>query len=68
MAVNIQFSQSYHWLSSWILANIIQLATQDFGNPEILENLVIIDTQHGMCGKVFFIGLRLWIGRYWHWR
>ena len=30
MAVNIQFSQSYHWLSSWILANIIQLATQDF--------------------------------------
>jgi four helix bundle suffix protein len=30
MGVNIQFSQSYHWLNSWILANIIQLATQDF--------------------------------------
>lgn len=30
MAVNIQFSQSYHWLNSWILANIIQLSTQDF--------------------------------------
>lgn len=30
MGVNIQFSQSYHWLSSWILANVIQLATQDF--------------------------------------
>lgn len=32
MGVNIQFSQSYHWLNSWILANIIQLATQDFCN------------------------------------
>ena len=32
MAVNIQFSQSYHWLSSWILANVIQLATQNFCN------------------------------------
>ncbi|MDE6740893.1 MAG: four helix bundle suffix domain-containing protein [Muribaculaceae bacterium] len=30
MGVNIQFSQSYHWLSSWIMANILQLATQDF--------------------------------------
>lgn len=30
MAVNIQFSQSYHWLNSWILANVIQLATQNF--------------------------------------
>lgn len=30
MGVNIQFSQSYHWLNSWILANIIQLGTQDF--------------------------------------
>lgn len=30
MAVNIQFSQSYYWLNSWILANVIQLATQDF--------------------------------------
>ena len=30
MAVNIQFSQSYHWLNSWILANVIQLATQEF--------------------------------------
>ena len=30
MGVNIQFSQSYFWLDSWILANIIQLATQEF--------------------------------------
>lgn len=30
MGVNIKFSQSYHWLNSWILANVIQLATQDF--------------------------------------
>lgn len=30
MGVNIQFSQSYHWLNSWILANVIQLAVQDF--------------------------------------
>lgn len=30
MGVNIQFSQSYHWLNSWILANVLQLATQDF--------------------------------------
>lgn len=30
MGVNIQFSQSYFWLDSWILANIIQLATQSF--------------------------------------
>lgn len=30
MGVNIQFSQSFHWLNSWILANIIQLATQEF--------------------------------------
>lgn len=30
MGVNIQFSQSFYWLNSWILANIIQLATQDF--------------------------------------
>lgn len=30
MGVNILFSQSYHWLNSWILANVIQLAVQDF--------------------------------------
>lgn len=30
MSVNIQFSQSYYWLNSWILANVIQLGTQDF--------------------------------------
>ncbi len=30
MGVNIVFSQSYYWLNSWILANVIQLATQDF--------------------------------------
>ncbi len=30
MGVDIKFSQSYHWLNSWILANIIQLATQQF--------------------------------------
>ena len=30
MGVNIQFSQSYFWLDSWVMANIIQLATQNF--------------------------------------
>lgn len=30
MGVKVQFSQSYHWLNSWILANVIQLVTQDF--------------------------------------
>lgn len=30
MGVKIQFSQSYFYLDSWVLANIIQLATQDF--------------------------------------
>ncbi|MDE6008786.1 MAG: four helix bundle suffix domain-containing protein [Muribaculaceae bacterium] len=30
MGVNIQFSQSYYWLNSWVLANVIQLSTQDF--------------------------------------
>lgn len=30
MSVNIQFSQSYLTLNSWILANIIQLGTQSF--------------------------------------
>lgn len=30
MGVNIHFSQSYFWLDSWVLANIIQLTTQDF--------------------------------------
>ncbi len=28
MGVNIQFSQSYLVLNSWVLANILQLATQ----------------------------------------
>lgn len=30
MPVEIKFSQSYLWLNSWILANIIQLGTQSF--------------------------------------
>ncbi len=30
MGVTIKFSQSYFWLDSWIMANIIQLATVDF--------------------------------------
>lgn len=30
MAVEIKFSQSYLWLNSWVLANIIQLGTQSF--------------------------------------
>lgn len=30
MGVDIKFSQSYFWLNSWILGNIIQLGTQDF--------------------------------------
>lgn len=30
MGVEIKFSQSYFWLNSWVLANIIQLGTQSF--------------------------------------
>lgn len=30
MGVQIRFSQTYHWLNSWIMGNIIQLATQEF--------------------------------------
>lgn len=30
MGVDIKFSQSYFWLNSWVLANIIQLGTQSF--------------------------------------
>lgn len=30
MGVEIKFSQSFFWLDSWILANIIQLGTQNF--------------------------------------
>ncbi len=30
MGVEIKFSQSYFWLDSWILANILQLGTQSF--------------------------------------
>ena len=32
MPVEISFSQKYFWLDSWVLANIIQLATQSFCN------------------------------------
>lgn len=32
MGVDIKFSQSYFWLNSWVLANIIQLNTQSFCN------------------------------------
>ncbi len=30
MGIEIKYSQSYLWLNSWILANIIQLSTQNF--------------------------------------
>lgn len=30
MGVEIKFSQSYFWLNTWVLANIIQLGTQNF--------------------------------------
>lgn len=30
MGVEIKFSQSYFWLNTWILANIVQLGTQSF--------------------------------------
>lgn len=30
MGVEINFSQSYYWLNSWIMANILQLGTQSF--------------------------------------
>lgn len=46
MGVNIQFSQSYFWLNSWILANIIQLATQDFCDR-------FIDFKMDPCHRLF---------------
>ncbi len=30
MGVEISFSQNYYWMDSWIFANILQLATQEF--------------------------------------
>lgn len=30
MGVDIKFSQTYFWLNSWVLANIVQLGTQSF--------------------------------------
>lgn len=30
MGITIKFSQSYFWLNTWVLANIIQLGTQSF--------------------------------------
>lgn len=30
MGVDIKFSQSYFWLDSWVLGNVIQLCTQNF--------------------------------------
>lgn len=30
MGVDIKFSQSYFWLNSWVMANILQLGTQSF--------------------------------------
>lgn len=32
MGVEIKFSQSYFWLNTWVLANIIQVGTQNFCN------------------------------------
>lgn len=39
MGVEIKFSQAYHWLNSWILANVIQLATQDFCDRFVNYNI-----------------------------
>lgn len=30
MGVDIKFSQSYFWLNSWVMANVVQLGTQSF--------------------------------------
>lgn len=46
MGVNIQFSQSYFWLDSWILANIIQLATQSFCDR-------FVDYQMDPCRRLY---------------
>lgn len=46
MGVNIQFSQSYFWLDSWILANIIQLSTQDFCDR-------FVDYKIDPCGRLY---------------
>lgn len=39
MGVDIAFAQGYHWLNSWILANIIQLATQEFCEKYIVYHI-----------------------------
>ena len=39
MGVTIKFSQSYYWLNSWIVANIIQLATQEFCDSFVDYNM-----------------------------
>ena len=46
MGVNIQFSQSYFWLDSWILAHIIQLAIEDFCDR-------FIDYQIDPCRRLY---------------
>ena len=46
MPVNIQFSQLYFWMDSWIMANIIQLATQDFCDK-------VLDFYTDPCRRLF---------------
>ena len=46
MGVKIHFSQAYFWLDSWILANIIQLGTQDFCEK-------FIDFQIDPCRRLY---------------
>lgn len=39
MGVEIKFSQSYLWLDSWVMANIILLATRNFCNRFVDHNI-----------------------------
>ncbi|MCM1519644.1 MAG: four helix bundle suffix domain-containing protein [Lachnoclostridium sp.] len=39
MSVEIKFSQTYFWLNSWVLANILQLGTQSFCDRFVDHNI-----------------------------
>lgn len=39
MGVDIKFSQSYFWLNSWVMANILQLGTQSFCDRFVNYNI-----------------------------
>lgn len=52
MGVNIRFSQSYHWLNSWILANVIQLIKLD--TPRYSNSYLHDAARHILAQKAKF--------------